>query len=168
MSRRRQATRRPIAKDGKFQSALVSRLVNTVMMCGKKSTAQRIVYGAFDTISRKKSGEQPGGNFAARGGQRQAAHRNQGRAASAAPRIRCRWRCRPTGRPRWPCAGLWISRTPARACPCATRSRRKFWKRIKGRGTPSASATKFTRWRRRTRLLPISAGRYKFRTCPEG
>ena len=36
MSRRRQATRRPISKDGKFQSTLVSRLVNTVMHVRQK------------------------------------------------------------------------------------------------------------------------------------
>ena len=59
MSRRRQATRRPVAKDGKFQSVLVSRLVNTVMLCGKKSTAQRIVYGAFDSISQKNPASNP-------------------------------------------------------------------------------------------------------------
>jgi len=59
MSRRRQATRRLTVKDGKFQSILVSRLVNTIMMCGKKSTAQRIVYGAFDTISEKNPASNP-------------------------------------------------------------------------------------------------------------
>jgi small subunit ribosomal protein S7 len=59
MSRRRQASRRPVAKDGKFQSVLVSRLVNTIMMCGKKSTAQRIVYGAFDSISQKNPASNP-------------------------------------------------------------------------------------------------------------
>lgn len=53
MSRRRQAIRRPVSRDGKFQSVLVSRLVNTVMRCGKKSTAQRIVYGAFDQLVEK-------------------------------------------------------------------------------------------------------------------
>jgi small subunit ribosomal protein S7 len=53
MSRRRQADRRPLSKDAKFNSALVSRLVNTVMISGKKSTAQRIVYGAFDRIVEK-------------------------------------------------------------------------------------------------------------------
>src|SRR5262245_42911501 len=47
MSRRRQASKRPVSKDAKFNSALVSRLVNTVMERGKKSVAQRIVYGAF-------------------------------------------------------------------------------------------------------------------------
>ena len=59
MSRRRQATKRPMAKDGKFQSTLVSRLVNTVMKCGKKSTAQRVVYGAFDRISEKNPASNP-------------------------------------------------------------------------------------------------------------
>ena len=59
MSRRRQATRRPIQSDAKFNSVLVSRLVNTVMICGKKSTAQRIVYGAFDTISEKNPASNP-------------------------------------------------------------------------------------------------------------
>lgn len=58
MSRRRQATKRPVAHDAKFNSTLVSRLVNTVMRCGKKSTAQRIVYGAFDQIAEKN----PAGN----------------------------------------------------------------------------------------------------------
>jgi small subunit ribosomal protein S7 len=59
MSRRRQASKRPLAKDGKYQNTLVSRLVNTVMISGKKSTAQRIVYGAFDTISEKNPASNP-------------------------------------------------------------------------------------------------------------
>jgi small subunit ribosomal protein S7 len=59
MSRRRQATRRPTVKDDKFHSTIVSRLVNTVMRCGKKSTAQRIVYGAFDAISEKNPASNP-------------------------------------------------------------------------------------------------------------
>jgi small subunit ribosomal protein S7 len=42
--------KRPLAEDAKFHSPLVTRLVNTVMICGKKSLAQRIVYGAFDQI----------------------------------------------------------------------------------------------------------------------
>lgn len=59
MSRRRQASRRPATKDGKYQSVLVSRLVNTVMFSGKKSTAQRIVYGAFDQLSEKNPASNP-------------------------------------------------------------------------------------------------------------
>ena len=53
MSRRRQAEKRTITVDAKYNSALVSRLVSTVMVSGKKTTAQRIVYGAFDNISEK-------------------------------------------------------------------------------------------------------------------
>src|SRR6266571_1321316 len=59
MSRRRQASRRPVLKDAKFNSTLVSRLVNTVMICGKKSLAQRIVYGAFDEIAEKNPQSNP-------------------------------------------------------------------------------------------------------------
>src|ERR1700761_2159789 len=59
MSRRRQAIRRPVAKDGRFQSTLVARLVNTIMQGGKKSTAQRIVYGAFESISEKNPASNP-------------------------------------------------------------------------------------------------------------
>ena len=40
-------------KDAKFGNTLVSRLVNTVMESGKKSIAQRIVYGAFEEIAGK-------------------------------------------------------------------------------------------------------------------
>jgi small subunit ribosomal protein S7 len=53
MSRRRQAAKRPLAADAKFNSTLVARLVSTVMFSGKKTTAQRIVYGAFDRIAEK-------------------------------------------------------------------------------------------------------------------
>ncbi|HWQ93394.1 MAG TPA: 30S ribosomal protein S7, partial [Clostridia bacterium] len=59
MSRRRQAVKRPVIKDAKFNSTLVSRLVNTVMQGGKKSTAQRIVYGAFDQIATKNPATNP-------------------------------------------------------------------------------------------------------------
>src|SRR5438132_13336785 len=59
MSRRRRAVKRPIPKDAKFNSTLVSRLVSTVMECGKKTLAQRIVYGAFDQIAEKNPTSNP-------------------------------------------------------------------------------------------------------------
>ncbi len=46
-------------EDSKFHSTLVSRLVNTVMVCGKKSLAQRIVYRAFDQIAEKNPSANP-------------------------------------------------------------------------------------------------------------
>ena len=45
--------------DAKYHSTLVSRLVNTVMLSGKKSLAQRIVYGAFDSIVEKTPNSNP-------------------------------------------------------------------------------------------------------------
>jgi len=59
MSRRRQATKRPLTPDGKYNSPLVARLVNTIMIGGKKSTAQRIVYGAFLKLSEKNPASNP-------------------------------------------------------------------------------------------------------------
>ncbi|HWD19484.1 MAG TPA: 30S ribosomal protein S7 [Verrucomicrobiae bacterium] len=59
MSRRRQATKRPLLEDSKFHSTLVSRMVNTVMVSGKKTTAQRIVYGAFEEIASKNPNSNP-------------------------------------------------------------------------------------------------------------
>jgi len=59
MSRRRQATKRPLATDPKYRSTLVTRLVNTVMISGKKNTAERIVYGAFDKLSEDNAGANP-------------------------------------------------------------------------------------------------------------
>ena len=59
MSRRRRAERRSVVSDAKYNSALVARLVNTVMYGGKKNTAQRIVYGALETIAEKNPGVSP-------------------------------------------------------------------------------------------------------------
>lgn len=59
MSRRRQATKRPITPDSKFGSVLVTRLVSIVMTSGKKSVAQRIVYGAFEELAQKNSAQPP-------------------------------------------------------------------------------------------------------------
>ena len=59
MSRRRRAVSRPITKDAKFNSTLVTRLVNTVMQGGNKSVAQRIVYGAFDQLIAKNPATNP-------------------------------------------------------------------------------------------------------------
>lgn len=59
MSRRRQAPKKPLAEDPKYHSALVTRLVNTVMLHGKKTTAERVVYSAFDQIVAKNPNSNP-------------------------------------------------------------------------------------------------------------
>lgn len=59
MSRRRRAEKRDLLPDPKYNSPLVTRLVNTVMGSGKKSLAQRLVYGAFDRIIEKNPTSNP-------------------------------------------------------------------------------------------------------------
>ena len=51
MSRRRRAEKRDVLPDPKFGDRVVSKFMNNVMRDGKKSVAERIVYGAFDEIS---------------------------------------------------------------------------------------------------------------------
>ena len=53
MARRRKAVKRPVLPDPRYNSTLVSMPVNMVMRCGKKSLAQRVVYGAFERVSEK-------------------------------------------------------------------------------------------------------------------
>jgi small subunit ribosomal protein S7 len=59
MSRRRQATKRPLIPDPKYSSTLVTRLVNVIMLRGKKSLAQRIVYDALEQIATKNQAGDP-------------------------------------------------------------------------------------------------------------
>ncbi|MDD5216927.1 MAG: 30S ribosomal protein S7 [Candidatus Omnitrophica bacterium] len=60
--RRRRAPKREILPDPKFNDLLVSKLINMVMERGKKSTAQNIVYAAFD-ILKEKVGKEPLGVY---------------------------------------------------------------------------------------------------------
>ncbi|OQA87699.1 MAG: 30S ribosomal protein S7 [Lentisphaerae bacterium ADurb.Bin242] len=57
--RRRRITKRELTPDVKYNSELVARLINTLMRNGKKSVAQKIVYGAFDVIKAKKKEMEP-------------------------------------------------------------------------------------------------------------
>ena len=53
MSRRHKAEKREVLPDPKFGDAVLSRFMNVLMYDGKKSTAERIVYAAMDTIKRR-------------------------------------------------------------------------------------------------------------------
>jgi small subunit ribosomal protein S7 len=59
MSRRRQAIKRSVIADAKYNSVLVGRLVNTVMFSGQKNVARRIVYGAIESLAEKTPGVDP-------------------------------------------------------------------------------------------------------------
>ncbi|MBL8486992.1 MAG: 30S ribosomal protein S7 [Rhodocyclaceae bacterium] len=58
MPRRREVPKRDILPDPKFGSVDVSKFVNVLMVSGKKSVAERIIYGAFNQI-KSKSGKDP-------------------------------------------------------------------------------------------------------------
>ena len=58
MSRRHAAEKREILPDAKFGDLVIAKFINSVMLQGKKSTAERIVYGALDKIS-DKTGNDP-------------------------------------------------------------------------------------------------------------
>jgi len=53
MPRRTKALKRTIAPDAKYNSAELARFIHKVMLDGKKSTAERIVYGALDIIEKE-------------------------------------------------------------------------------------------------------------------
>ena len=53
MPRRREVEKRKILPDPKFQDRLVAKFINDLMRRGKKSTAERICYGAFDQVEAK-------------------------------------------------------------------------------------------------------------------
>jgi small subunit ribosomal protein S7 len=57
MSRRREVSKRDILPDPKFGSTQITKFVNMIMQCGKKSTAEAIMYKALDSISEKGKGE---------------------------------------------------------------------------------------------------------------
>ena len=58
MSRRHRAEKRPVLPDPKFKDTVVSKFMSCLMFDGKRSVAEKIVYGAFDRIQ-EKSGNEP-------------------------------------------------------------------------------------------------------------
>ena len=58
MPRRAAAIRREVQPDAKYNNRLVTQLINKVLLDGKKSLAEGIVYGAFDIVQ-EKTGEDP-------------------------------------------------------------------------------------------------------------
>ncbi len=59
MARRRRAAKRDVEPDSRYGSKLVTLLVNFTMRQGKKSIAEKIIYGAFDKLAAEKQGNNP-------------------------------------------------------------------------------------------------------------
>ena len=58
MPRRGNVPKREVLPDPQYNSVLVTKLVNSIMLDGKKGVAQKVVYGAFDII-KEKTGQEP-------------------------------------------------------------------------------------------------------------
>ena len=57
MSRRHRAEKRVILPDAKFNDLVLAKFMNAIMLDGKKSTAEKIVYGAMDIVEDKAKTE---------------------------------------------------------------------------------------------------------------
>ncbi len=57
MARRRQAEKREILPDPKFHSVRLAKFINTLMLSGKKSIAEKIIYDALDIVSKKSKAD---------------------------------------------------------------------------------------------------------------
>ena len=57
MPRRGRITKRDVLPDPMYNSKLVTRLINNIMVDGKRGVAQKIVYGAFDIVKEKTGAE---------------------------------------------------------------------------------------------------------------
>jgi len=57
--RRRRAEKRDVLADPKYNSKLITRFVNVIMVKGKKSVAEQIIYDALDAVSQKTGNKNP-------------------------------------------------------------------------------------------------------------
>ena len=103
MSRRHAAEKREILPDAKFGDRILSKFMNNLMIDGKKSIAEGIVYNALDRVE-DKSKRAPVEVF--HEALETSSRRSKfGRVALVAPPIRCLWKCAPNAAKRWPFAG---------------------------------------------------------------
>jgi small subunit ribosomal protein S7 len=59
MPRRREVAKRVPLPDPKYGSITLAKFINAVMVCGKKSVAESIVYGALDVLREKRTADDP-------------------------------------------------------------------------------------------------------------
>ena len=59
MARRRESPKRKVLPDPKYHDRLITKFVNALMLSGKKSTAERICYGALDLVGARSGEDEP-------------------------------------------------------------------------------------------------------------
>src|SRR6266540_2788059 len=156
MPRKGPVSRRPLAPDPVYQSQLVTQLVNKIMLKGKRSLSERVVYSALEQC-RRKTGNDPV-TTVKRAVETPGRCWRRAAAASAAPPTRCRSRCARRARPRWRCAGWCSSRGTGVRRPWQTAWPVSCWTPPTAPAPRSSVRRTPTRWPRPTRPSPITAG----------
>ena len=116
MPRRAAANRREVQPDAVYNNRLVTQLINKVLLDGKKATAERIVYTAFEIVAEKSEGGDislPSRRLWITSSPRS----RLSQAMSVALPIRSRWRSTPVVPPLWVSAGWSTSPALARRRP---------------------------------------------------
>ena len=114
MPRRGNVPKREVLPDPNYNSVLVTKLVNSIMLDGKKGVAQKVVYGAFEIVE-NKTGKNGLEVF-------QQAMENimpavELKAVSVALPIRCPSKFAPTAVRPWVCVGSPLTAAPAARTP---------------------------------------------------
>ena len=115
MPRKGPAPKRPLVVDPVYGSPVVTQLVNRVLLDGKKSTAERIVYGALEGV-RSKTDQDPVSVLKRALDNIRPALEVRSRRVVAPP-TRCPLRSAPAAPPPWRCAGSWTSPASAARTP---------------------------------------------------
>ena len=103
MPRKGPATKRQLVTDPVYGSPLVTALVSKVLRDGKRSLAERIVYGALDLVQERSGGDPVAALMRAVENTRPELEVKSRRVGG--PPTRCRSRCAHAGPPPWPSAG---------------------------------------------------------------
>ena len=104
MPRKGPAPKRPLVVDPVYGSSLVTQLINKVLVDGKKSTAERIVYGALNG-TREKGGDDPVAHAEKGAGSTSVPPRGIAHAVLVARPTRCPLRSSLVAQPLWRCVG---------------------------------------------------------------
>lgn len=115
MPRKGPAPKRPVIIDPVYSSPLVTSLINKILLDGKRSTAERIVYGAMEGL-REKTGNDPVITLKRALENVKPSLEVKSRRVGAPP-TRCRSRSSPVAPPPWLCAGSSVTPAPVARRP---------------------------------------------------
>ena len=150
MPRRNSAVKRDVLPDPIYNNKVVTKLINQVMMSGKKGLAQRIVYGAFDIIKEKTSLEPLDVCLTAIENVKPMAERP----------IKCQWKSAQNADKLLQSVGLLSMQEREQASAIWTKNlQQNLLMLTTTQAHQSRSVTKCTEWQKQTRLLHTISGK---------